>query len=102
VLSAYTRISSSLVSIAGTIEADLFDSELLAARGLLKANHLRGAGVVAGVVLEGHLQRLILDHSVPFRKTKTLANLNQALKDATVYDTAEWRKISYLTDLRNE
>jgi hypothetical protein len=56
---------------------------------------------VAAVVLEGHLKKLISDHKVPFRRTAVLSNLNVALKDAGVYDVPQWRRIQYLTDIRN-
>lgn len=30
-----------------------------------------------------------------------LSNLNDALKEAGVYDAPQWRQIQYLTDIRN-
>ena len=52
-------------------------------------------------LLEGHLKKLIEDHKVAFRKTATLSNLNDALKNAGVYDAPQWRQVQYLTDIRN-
>jgi hypothetical protein len=66
--------------------AEILDEELDEARNLLRDGHIRSAGVVAGVALEGHLKKLIADHKVPFRKKAMLSNLKEALKDAGVYD----------------
>jgi hypothetical protein len=57
--------------------------------------------VVAGVVLERHLHRVIQNRGITFRKKPLLANLNQALKYAGAYDVPQWRQIQRLTDLRN-
>jgi hypothetical protein len=95
------RLDSVLTDISRTLHAEILDNELSAARNLLKVSHVRSAGVIAGVALEGHLKKLIADHSVSFRKTATLSNLNEALKSAGVYDAPQWRQIQYLTDIRN-
>lgn len=99
--STRTRLDSLLADIKGVLEASLFDSELDAARDLLKAKHLRSAGIVAGVVLERHLKRVIDNHQVSFRKIATLSNLNQALKDASLLDVPQWRQLQHLGDIRN-
>jgi hypothetical protein len=98
---AADRLDSALGDITGLLEAALFDDELIAARELVKSGYLRSAGVVAGVVLEHHLQRLLKNHAVPFRKKPQIASMNDALKDANVYGVAEWRRIQHLGDLRN-
>jgi len=98
---AQDRLDSVLNDIGQTLHAEILDDELDAARNLLAASHLRSAGVVAGVVLEGHLKKLVSDHKVTFRKKPMLSNLNDALKEAGVYDAPQWRKIQYLTDIRN-
>lgn len=98
---ASSRLDSVLTDIGRTLQAEILDNELEAAKGLLSASHVRAAGVVGGVVLEGHLKKLIADHRVPFKKKALLSNLNEALKDANVYDAPQWRKIQYLTDIRN-
>lgn len=101
VRTAEGRLDSVLTDIGQTLHAEILDNELGAARSLLKASHIRSAGVIAGVVLEGHLKKLIADHAVTFRKTATLSNLNDALKGAGVYDPPQWRQIQYLADIRN-
>jgi hypothetical protein len=98
---AEARLDSVLTDISRTLYAEILDDELGAARSLLTASHLRSAGVVAGVALEGHLKKMISDHKITFRKVATLSNLNNALKDAGVYDAPQWRQIQYLTDIRN-
>jgi hypothetical protein len=99
--SATERLDSSLTDITGVIEADLMDNELSSARELVKAKYLRSGGIVAGVVLERHLKRLIDNHGVTFRKQAQIAALNDALKKAKVYDVPQWRQIQRLGDLRN-
>jgi hypothetical protein len=90
-----------LTDIGRTLHSEILDNELGAAKGLLAASHLRSAGIVAGVALEGHLKKLIADHGIALRRTATLTNLNEALKVAGVYDVVQWRQIMYLTDIRN-
>jgi hypothetical protein len=99
--SAEARLDSVLSDVGGVLEAGLVDDELSAAEELRGARHLRAAGMIAGVVLERHLKRVLASHRVTLRKKPMLANLNQALKDAKIYDTAQWRRIQALTDLRN-
>jgi hypothetical protein len=101
VKTAHGRLDSVLTDIGRTLQAEILDGELGAARSLLAASHIRSAGAVAGVVLEGHLKKLVSDHSLAFRKTPTLSNLNDALKAAGIYDAPQWRQIQYLTDIRN-
>jgi hypothetical protein len=91
-----------LADITGFLEAGLFDDELLVARELCTKNHMRAAGVLAGVVLERHLKRVASNHGVTIRKkTPAIGDLNDTLKDAKVYDTPRWREIQRLGDIRN-
>jgi hypothetical protein len=60
------------------------------------------AGALIGVLIEGHLQKVALAHSVKrAKKNPTIADLNDPLKAVSVIDTPAWRKISFLADLRN-
>jgi hypothetical protein len=62
----------------------------------------RGAGAVAGVVLEGHLATVCGNHSVAIAKKKpTIGDFNDALKSANIIDQATWRFIQHLGDIRN-
>lgn len=97
------RFESSLFDIKQLVQADLFDSELGAARELLKNKFTRGAGAVAGVVLEGHLGQVCENHGVKLaKKNPTISDYNQALKDANVIETAQWRFHQHLGDIRNK
>ena len=84
------------------MQADLFDSELSAAKELNKKGFVRGAGAIAGVVLEGHLLQVCTNHKIKVtKKNPTINDLNELLKSKDVIDTPIWRKIQYLADLRN-
>ena len=81
--------------------AELQDEELKTASQLVEIS-LRAAGAVAGVVLEGHLQRVATNHGVGISKRNpTIADLNDPLKADGVYDLPTWRKIQHLADIRN-
>jgi hypothetical protein len=96
------RFKSTLFDIRQLVQADLFDSELDAAKELLKNGFLRAAGAVAGVVLEKHLGQVCANHSVPItKKHPGISDLNDLLKNSGVIDTARWRLIQHLADLRN-
>jgi len=96
-----SRIDSVLQDVTGHLFAELQDSELQAASKLQKVS-LRAAGSLAGVVLERHLQRVANNHSsAPKKKNPTIADLNDPLKQAGVYDVPTWRKIQLLGDIRN-
>ena len=55
VKSLKNRFDSSLYEISQLLQADLFDSEILVARELLKKGFVRAAGAITGVILEKHL-----------------------------------------------
>lgn len=96
------RFESSLFDIRQLVQADLFDSELEAAKELNKKGFVRGAGAIAGVVLEGHLLQVCENHKIKVTKKKPAINdYNQLLKDNDVIEIPTWRSIQYLADLRN-
>jgi hypothetical protein len=66
--SAVARFESSLFEIKQLVQADLLDSEVEAARELLKHRFTRAAGAVAGVVLERHLVQVCENHAVKVTK----------------------------------
>lgn len=99
---ARERFESSLFDIRQLVRAELFDSELEAAKALVKNGFLRPAGTVAGVVMEKHLAQVCKSHGITVRKrTPTIAYLNEALKNADVIDTIQWRFNQHLADMRN-
>lgn len=84
--------------------AQAYVSDQLAEAGiLLKAGHVRAAGAVAGVLLERHLKLLCDRHQPPLKypKSAAISRLNDLLKDAAVYDVAQWRKVQWMGDVRN-
>ena len=100
--SAERRLKSSLFDIKQLLQADLFDTELSAAAELNKKDFIRPAGVITGVVLEGHLKEVCNKRKIEVKKKQpTINDLNQLLKDNEVIDTPTWRNIQRLADLRN-
>ncbi len=96
------RFESSLYDIRQLVQADLLDSELDAARELLKHKFMRAAGAIAGVVLEKHLHEVCIAHNIKItKKHPTIADLNDALKNAEVIETPQWRFHQHLADIRN-
>ena len=96
------RFESTLFDIAQLVQADLFDSELEAAKELNKNKFSRGAGAIAGVVLEKHLEQGLINHNLKSaKKNPSISDFNNNLKSAGVYDTPTWRKIQHLGDIRN-
>jgi hypothetical protein len=102
VKSVKARLESSLFDIRQLVQADLFDSELVAAAELAKQKFLRAAGAVAGVVLERHLGQVCENHGLKVgKKAPGLSDLNNALKESGVIEVPQWRFIQHLADIRN-
>ena len=96
------RFESSLFDLQQMVQADIFDSELEAATQLAKSGFIRAAGSLAGVVLERHLGQVTANHSISIRKrTPTISDFNDALKDNGTLDVPTWRQIQRLGDIRN-
>ena len=96
------RFESSLFDIRKIVQADLFDSELEAAKALINHGFLRAAGALAGVVMEKHLGEICQDHSISIcKKNPTIADFNEALKKKDVIDVPQWRFNQRLADIRN-
>jgi hypothetical protein len=68
------RLSSSLFDIRALAQADLFDNELDEAEELNKKRFHRGAGAIAGVVLEGHLATACEQHQIAVPKIKSISH----------------------------
>src|SRR5690606_16568401 len=78
------------------------DSELLAAKELNIKGFVRGAGAIAGVVIEKHLLQVCFNHNINItKKNPSISDFNDKLKTEDVYETPIWRKIQHLGDLRN-
>jgi hypothetical protein len=99
---ARTRLDSTVFDLRNIVRADLFDSELSAARELRKHGFIRSAGVIAGVVLEEHLGQVCNNHQVKVaKKNPTISEYNDLLRKVEVYDVPVWRQLQRLGDLRN-
>ena len=99
---AQSVLGSALANLEKILQADMFDSELDAARDLAKVGHLRSAGVLCGVVIEKHLGQVCKDRSIRIRKKRpTINDFGQALKDKGVVDVPLWRRLQHLSDIRN-
>ncbi|KQM35676.1 hypothetical protein ASF03_02195 [Rhizobium sp. Leaf68] len=97
------RFKSTLFDIRTLVHADILNDELQASEELNKNGFQRGAGAVAGVVLEGHLGAVCERHQLTLRKKDpAISDLNDALKTAAVIDTVQWRFIQHLGDIRNK
>ena len=84
------------------VQADLFDCELNAARELLKQGFARGAGAIAGVVLEKHLDQVAANHNISVRKKNpAISDYNDLLKNNKVFDVPTWRQIQRFGTIRN-
>lgn len=100
--SAASRLDDILSNIQGILQADLFDSEIDAARDLQKNGHLRAAGAVVGVVLESHLAKVCQNHGVTAsKKNPAISDFNDLLKKENFFDVPVWRWVQRLGDLRN-
>jgi hypothetical protein len=96
------RFQSSLFDIKQLVQADILDSELEAAKELNKKGFVRGAGAIAGVVLEKHLSQVCDNHAIKITiKNPSIGDYNDNLKSANVFETPVWRNIQHLSDLRN-
>lgn len=100
--SALRLVDSVIYSIQFSVRAELFDSELSAANELFKAGFLRASGAMCGVILEKHLSEVCAKHKISLRKkSPTINDYNEELKNAGVIDLPTWRHIQLLGDLRN-
>lgn len=108
------RINAIVYSTPQFLNARLHDMELALAEAyvgdelneasaLVKAGYVRCAGAMAGVLVERHL-KVICEHQQPplkYGKHDGITKLNDKLRDAQVYDQAQWRQIQWMGDIRN-
>lgn len=97
------RFESSLFDIQQLLQADLFDSEIDIAGELNKKGFVRGAGAIAGVVLEGHLAQICKKHNLKIGTKNPMINyFNDLLKNENIIGIPVFRHIQLLGDLRNK
>jgi hypothetical protein len=100
--SASQRFENSLFDIKKIVQADLFDSEIDAAKELLRNGYLRAAGAIAGVLLEKHLNEVCENHNVKInKKSPSISDYNDLLKNNNAIEVHIWRFIQRLGDIRN-
>lgn len=89
----YTRLQKEYVGVDGLKEAQI----------LLSVGHITAAGAIAGVVLERHLKSLCDQQHPPlsYGPGDGISKVNNLLKGANIYDTAQWRNIQWMADIRN-
>lgn len=95
------RVDSIFENIISHVTMEFQEDSILMAEELGKVN-LRASGALAGVILENHLQTVAKAKGIQIsKKNPTISDLNEPLKQGGVYGVPEWRKISYLADIRN-
>lgn len=100
--SCKSRFESTLFDLMKSVQADLFDNELDAAKVLNNNGFARAAGAMAGVVLERHLSAVCNQHNLKFtKKNLTINDFNESLKSNSIIDIPTWRNIQFLSDIRN-
>lgn len=97
------RFESSLFDIKQLLQADVFDSELEAAKELNKKGFSRAAGAMCGVVLESHFTQVCESRKIKtMKKHSTINDYNELLKAEHVISIEVFRFIQFLGDLRNK
>ena len=96
-----STLTSSLFKIRQLVQADLFDSELDAAKELVNKGFLQAAGVVAGVVMEKHLAQVCENRKIKFPRKPTINDFNKYLEKNGEIDVPQSKFIQYLGSIRN-
>lgn len=100
--SVQTRFKTKIFDISEVLQADIFDSEIEAAKELNKKGFVRASGAIGGVVLEKHLGKVCIHHErKPKKQNPSINDFNELLKKNEIIDTAQWRFIQHLGDIRN-
>ena len=100
--SCQKRFESSLFDIKQLLQVDLFKSELDAAKELNNKGFARGAGAIAGVVLEHHLSQVCSNHNIiQPKKNPAINDYNDLLKSSNVIELPKFLSIQILGNLRN-
>jgi hypothetical protein len=99
---AVSSLDSALLDTRRLVQAGLLDSGFNAARELVRNGYLRAAGVLVGVLMEGHLRELCRERRIRIPKSNpSVTHLAERLRDAGVIDIAQWRRIQHLGEIRN-
>lgn len=76
--------------------------ELTTAQQLLRQNHHRAAGAVAGVALELHLKAVACAHGLDVRPYATIAQVQDTLRYAGILSRQQCRLIGKFAAIRNQ
>lgn len=103
VQSLKSRFDSSLYNIKELLQADLFDSELDAAKELQKKGFLRASGAICGVVIERHLSQVCDRREIKVtKKNPSINDFNTLLQSNNVIGVQDMRFIQLMGDIRNK
>jgi hypothetical protein len=91
-------MDSTLLDIRREVQASLLDAELDKAALLAKNKLYRPAGVIAGIVLEKHMEQVCDRRQLKITR-KTIADLNELLKKNEIIDFPDYRHIGLLAEL---
>lgn len=87
-----------MTSVRQLVQAELYDSELDQARGLLKGGYVSAAAVIAGVVLETAMRNMCDNAGIT---PGNLNKMNADLAKANIYNLLVQKRVTALADIRN-
>jgi hypothetical protein len=87
-----------VATVRQMVQAEVYDSELDQARGLLNGGYFSAAAVIAGVVLETAMRNMCDNAGLP---TGNLNKMNSELAKANTYNLLVQKRITALADIRN-
>lgn len=95
------NIDNLLFNLNSELHIYIQDKELNSAKELLEINP-RAAGVLVGVILNNHLNNIVINRNLDLGKERIdISDINDVLKNERIIDTIKWRKIQYLNDIIN-
>lgn len=95
-------LSSKLLDLKTLVQADLFDSEIDAAKELAKKGFLPATGAICGVIIEKHLHSLCERHNITItKKNPGINDLCVILRSNDIIDVPQERFIMSCADIRN-
>ncbi len=100
--SVKANIDDILFNLESEIQYGIFKSEIDVAKDLQRSKLLRPAGAVIGVVLESHLKAVLEKRGIASKKkTPSISDYNDELKEQKIIDVTTWRLIQRCGDIRN-
>ena len=87
-----------MTTVRQLVQAEVYDSELDQARGLLTGGYFSAAAVIAGVVLETAMRNMCSNAGIA---QGNLNKMNSDLAKANIYNLLVQKRITALADIRN-